>query len=299
MNSLDVNQGLKDAVRALVGGNFTEAQRISRRVLFEEPNAVAFEVLNTSFMNQIQRRSSISLSGDCAVDRFIKQNFLYFYDGHFSEQYKEWRMRRIRKLLEVYGVDFEGKRILELGAGIGEIGSFFAELGAEVVGLEGRAVNCNLAKLRFRHLRNYEIRQHNLEDGIGGLGHFDLIINFGLIEVIKNFEALIQDCMDLSSVIFLETMVCDSEDPYDVVYVNMSAERCDDWPLSNISPRPSPAFIERLFCEKGYTVQRYFDRDLNVCPHDFGSNSHCYDWPHKNDKSAEEKLRRFWCFVKE
>ena len=33
---------------------------------------------------------------------------------------------------------FKGKKILELGAGHGDIGAFFAELGADVLCLDGR-----------------------------------------------------------------------------------------------------------------------------------------------------------------
>jgi 2-polyprenyl-3-methyl-5-hydroxy-6-metoxy-1,4-benzoquinol methylase len=290
--SYDVDQILQQAIRALVGGEHFEAQRISRKLLFDQPNAVAFEILSTSLTNQIERRSAISLVGESSVDRFIAQHFLYLDSGHFYESYKEWRMRRMRKLLEIYGMDFEGKRILELGAGIGDIGSFFAELGAEVMGLEGRAVNCNLAKLRFRHLKNYEIRQCNLEDDLGDLGRFDLIINFGLIEVIENFEALLKTCMDLSDTMFLETMVCDSEDPHKLVYVDMPADQYNDWPLSGKSPRPSPSYIERLFSENGFRICRHFDHDLNVSPH-------CYNWSHKNDGSVKNEQRRFWSFVKQ
>ena len=290
--SFDIDSILQQAARALVAGNHPAAQTISRKLLYDQPNALALEILSTSLINQIERRSASSQAGKSSVDQFIAHHLLYLDPVFFAEDYIEWRTRRIRKLLEIYGIDFTDKRILELGAAIGDIGSFFAELGAEVVGLEGRAVNCNLAKLRFRHLKNYDIRQCNLEEGLGDLGRFDLIINFGLIEVIENFEPLLKTCMDISDTMFLETMVCDSEDPHKLVYVNMPAEQSNDWPLSGKSPRPSPAYIERLFSENGFTVRRHFDHDINT-------GFHCYDWPHRNDGSAKEQLRRFWSFVQE
>ena len=44
----------------------------------------------------------------------------FFHEGHFHEHYDDWRMRRIRKVMEIYGSDFRGKRVLELGGGLGD-----------------------------------------------------------------------------------------------------------------------------------------------------------------------------------
>jgi hypothetical protein len=42
-----------------------------------------------------------------------------------------------------------------------------------------------------------------------------------------------------------------------------------DWLMAGKSSRPSPAYIERLFTEKGFEVHRYFDQDLNTSWHSY------------------------------
>jgi len=144
--------------------------------------------------------------------------------------------------------------------------------------------------LRFRGLKNYQVIQFNLEDDFTRFGRFDLIINFALVEVIERFEQLLQCCMRMSDTIFLETMVCDSTDPHKVVFVDMKGDFCD-WPLSGKSPRPSPAYIERLFIENGFDIHRHFDGDLN-------NWCNAYNWEHRNSNSVDNALRRYWSFRK-
>ena len=57
----------------------------------------------------------------------------------------------------MYGIDyFKNKNVLELGGGHGEIGAFFAELGANVLCLDGREQNVNFANLKHRKLNNFK-----------------------------------------------------------------------------------------------------------------------------------------------
>ena len=244
-----------------------------------------------SFKEQLSRQTTSSVTNLSPVDRFIAHHFIYLNDGHFADSYNAWRMKRVRKLMEIYGIEFKGKRILELGAGVGDIGSIFAELGAEVIGLEGRTANCNLANLRFRKLENYQVLQWDLEEDFSSFGRFDLIINFALVEAIEHFEKLLDCSMTMSDTIFLETLVCDSTDPYKLFFVEMHPDKSCDWPLSGRSPRPAPAYIERLFSEKGFDVHQHFDSDINSYPH-------TYDWKHQNNDNIHHSLRRFWSFTK-
>ena len=293
MDQVDVDMRIRVAMEALANGDFIYAEMLARGLPYGDPSSVSFEIRKLAMIDQI-RRTSVPLVQLSPVDRFVAEHFMYLTHGHFDRSYDGWRMRRVRKLMEVYGIEFQGKRILELGAGLGDIGSIFADLGAEVVGLEGRAANCNLARLRFRGLKNYQVIQFNLEDDFSRFGRFDLIINFALVEVIARFEQLLQCCMKMSDTIFLETIVCDSTDPYKVLFFDMRGGDYNDWSLSGTNPRPSPAYIERLFIENGFDVHRHFDSDLNTC---FVS----YDWTHPcsniNSTNAHT-LRRYWSFTK-
>ena len=273
-------------------GDFASVQKIAHQLLSVKPNQTVLGILIASLLDQSTKEFSSSLSTLSPIDRFVAEHFVYFQSGHFDSMYKGWGMKRVRKLIEVYGIEFAGKRVLELGAGIGSIGSIFADMGAEVIGLEGRAINCNLAKLRFRNLKNYHIVQWDLEKDITKFGWFDLIINFAVVEVVSAFEQLLDCCMKMSDTIFLETMVCKSTDPYEVVYYDMDNDEYSDWPLSGKSPRPSPAFIERLFTDNGFKVSRHFDGMMNTV-------EHAYDWDETSDETVHRELRRYWSFTKE
>src|SRR5260370_667577 len=64
--------------------------------------------------------------------------------------YGPWQQNRIIAATEHYGVPFfRGKTIIELGAGYGDIGRFFHQLGAQVTFIEGRKVN--VAEIQRRY----------------------------------------------------------------------------------------------------------------------------------------------------
>lgn len=243
--------------------------------------------------NQTQEIKSLALAdlkaGD-PLDWFVVSNYHFMYQGHFHTHYDEWRMRRIRKVLELYGGDFSGKRILEIGGGIGDIGAFFARLGATVCSLEGRVVNRQLAAIKFRAIPGFQSVACDVEEDFSHLGRFDLIINFGLIEVVKDIDNVMECCCRMSDHVFLETMVCDSTDPDKIVYVDMDPDGVDH-PMYGKSARPSPFYIERFFEKKGFAIQRAFHADLNT-------HYHAYDWEHRNSAEINNRNRRFWYFTK-
>ena len=282
---------LTRGLSAMLNSEFATAESLTRQVLQQNQDSMTFDILQSTFMDQMAKTMRTTIQMADPIDRFLIQQFMSFTTGHYGANYQGRRMRRLRKVMELFGIDFTGKRILELGAGIGDIGSVLASLGAEVVGLEGRLANCNTANLRFRNLSGYQVLQWDLEKDFSEFGRFDLVINFGLVEVIERFVDLLDCCIRVSDHIVLETMVCDSLDPDRVFCIDMAGDEYDDWPLAGRSPRPSPAFIERFFQQMGYAIHRHFDADLNDPPH-------IYDWEHENNNRIGDGLRRFWHFEK-
>jgi hypothetical protein len=51
------------------------------------------------------------------IELYVRKQYDMFRTGHFDSVYPEWRVRRIRKVIDLYGTDFKGKRIVELGGG--------------------------------------------------------------------------------------------------------------------------------------------------------------------------------------
>ena len=226
------------------------------------------------------------------IDRHVTLQTALRTDALYDMSYPQWRTARITKLIDIYGVEyFQGRRILELGAGLCEIGAFFAELGADVTCLEGRAEQVAFAKLKHRKTPNLHIAQCDLEGDFSGYGRFDLILHFGLLYHIKNVEEHVRICLGMADDVVLETVVCDSLDPHRIVLVPGRSEVIEE-SLHGVGSRPSPAYVERLCAEGGFGTERHFCPSLNSADGQF-----IYDWAHKNDGDlGGYHLRRFWRF---
>jgi SAM-dependent methyltransferase len=243
-------------------------------------------------VNRIERELTTARMGP--IDRHVLLNAVGSRAGLFHESYDDWRVVRINKILELYGVDFfPGKRILELGAGHGDIGAFFAELGAQVVCLDGRIQNVNLARLKHRDVPGIEFRRQDLETDFTGAGRFDLVIDMGLLYHVPNVAEHLGWALSMADEIVLETSVCDSTDPH-LVLLEAEDSRVDEEALGGTGSRPSPFFVERLARESGFEIVRCFTADLNAGP------QFRYDWAHRNDGGSPKdmSLRRFWRFMR-
>ena len=169
-----------------------------RKVIYTLFHPLILEALNDNM-----KMSFFSApQSDCPTHLYIRQRFFYNTLGHFDPHYLEWRMRRITKVLDVFGIDFfPGKRILELGGGIGDIGAFFASIGAHVTSAEFRVTNRNFAALRYRNLPNFKTAFFDGEKEFtyfAAEGKFDMILVLGFIEVISNINSVMDCCMQIS-----------------------------------------------------------------------------------------------------
>ena len=233
--------------------------------------------------------SLVRYSALSPIDRHLVLATMKRTDGLFHPSYDEWRVTRINKLLDLYGVDyFSEKAILEVGGGHGDIGAFLADLGASVLCLEGRRENVHYARLKHRSIESFRCLQFDLENDFSQFGKFDLIINFGLLYHLRNVDEHLKCCFGMSDDILLETVVCDSTDPHTILVVDEDS-KVNEESLSGTGSRPSPFYIERIADENDFEAIRYFNADLNVGV-DF-----LYDWEHRNDNALGGwKLRRFW-----
>jgi len=238
--------------------------------------------------------SALSHVDHSPITRHIMLSYALNNEGLFHISYDEWKVKRINKILELYDIDwFKGKKILELGGGHGDIGAFLANLGADVLTLDGRRKNVNFAKLKHRKFDNYKCIQFNLENDFSEFGTFDLTINFGLLYHLKNVDEHLNCCFKTSKEILFETVVCNSRDPEKIIFYEEDVN-VDEEALEGTGCRPSPFYIERFAEQNNFEVIRHFSRDLN------SGNLFKYDWDHEKDAILGDdfKLRRFWHFIR-
>jgi SAM-dependent methyltransferase len=203
----------------------------------------------------------------------------------FGMGYHQWQSKRIIAMLDRYGHQFfNGKTILELGAGYGDIGGFFSMLGANVTCLEGREINTDQIKVRYPAVKAMEFDLNKpLPESLSSV---DLIIHFGLLYHLNNPEASLRNTCRACKYMALETECSDSSDPMFSREVREKKYH-KDHAIDGIGCSPSPAFVERILKEEGMRFERIDDASCNA-------NDHFYDWPLENTGATRKGQRRFW-----
>ena len=132
----------------------------------------------------------------------------------------------------------DGRRVLEVGAGVGRLTSFFIDRGCSVVVTEARAEN--VAELR-RRLPTVDTREADVEESLGALGRFDIVFCYGVLyhlesplRALRNMAAV---CDDL---LLIETMVCDSRE---AVLRLEDETKSFNQALRGLAHRPSPSYL--------------------------------------------------------
>jgi SAM-dependent methyltransferase len=156
------------------------------------------------------------------------------FDTDGALQINEARLTHLASL----DLPLDGRRLLEVGAGVGRLTGFFIDRGCSVVATEARSEN--VAELR-RRLPTVDAREADVEESLEHLGRFDVVFCYGLLyhlesplRALRNMAAV---CDDL---LLIETMVCDSREAVlrledETTSVNQA--------LRGLAHRPSPSYL--------------------------------------------------------
>ena len=91
---------------------------------------------------------------------------------------------------------YRGKRVLEIGCGIGTDAQQFAQHGAHYVGIDLSTESLELSRKRFE-VFNLEGEFHNVDmtdsDALKKLGKFDLVYSYGVIHHFPNIEKIVDN----------------------------------------------------------------------------------------------------------
>ena len=166
------------------------------------------------------------------------------FDDDAADRINAARMDFIRRL----PLALQGKRVLDVGAGVGHFARMYADCGARVVAIEGRADNVRL--LQERH-PDVEAHVGDIQDAsVDGLGRFDVVHCFGLLyhldSPVAALRRLERVCDD---VLLLETMICDAADALAVL---VDESRSVNQALAGLGCRPSPSFLALALNRVGF-----------------------------------------------
>jgi len=113
----------------------------------------------------------------------------------FFAEVSERRFRVEPHIREFAGFHhWQGKRVLEVGCGIGSDAEEFAKHGAEYVGIDISDESLAVAQQRFEVLGlEGEFHNRSAGDDLKDLGEFDLVYSYGVIHHFPNIEQTVQN----------------------------------------------------------------------------------------------------------
>jgi SAM-dependent methyltransferase len=174
----------------------------------------------------------------------------------------------------------DGRRVLEVGAGVGHLTGFFVDRDCSVVVTEARPEN--VAELRRRRPA-VDVREADVEESLEQLGTFDVVFCYGLmyhpespLRVLRNMAAV---CNDL---LLLETMVCDARLPVlrledETTSVNQASH--------GLAHRPSLSYLAQALNRVGFDYV-YAAADSPDHP------DYCFSWLDNLDTARDGALLR-------
>src|SRR3990172_2511403 len=134
------------------------------------------------------------------------------FDSPHATRFTEARIRFLNTWLPGL-IDLQGLRTaFDAGCGVGHLSRYLADLGLEVVAIDGRPGNILEAQRRHPQVR---FLVHNMEaPAIRELGVFDLVLCFGLLYHLENPFAGVRNLYSLAGkVLLVESMVVPGSSP--------------------------------------------------------------------------------------
>jgi 2-polyprenyl-3-methyl-5-hydroxy-6-metoxy-1,4-benzoquinol methylase len=181
-------------------------------------------------------------------------------DSAFGGIYNEWRIKRVKKLEQTFGSEwFNGKKILELGCGYGNIGTYFQNLGSDVTFADSRK-EC-LAGTRKRN-PTAKILLLDQDTNWSVPEKYDLIIHFGVLCHLENWQQDLSNTIKNANYVALESAINKfvNDVSFKIEYTHYIHEY--HGPFNETGSLPSVSLIEKQIGLNQFT--RYDDAQLNL-----------------------------------
>jgi SAM-dependent methyltransferase len=129
----------------------------------------------------------------------------HLYHIFLDQRYQQHTIARLAHL-DSLGLALRSKRVIEVGAGIGEHTLFYLHRGCQVVVTDGRPELVRFVHNRFG-IPAYVLDVETQMARLTSLGHFDIAHCYGLLYHLANPEAFLRDIAPLADWLLLETCV--------------------------------------------------------------------------------------------
>ena len=130
---------------------------------------------------------------------------LHIYRDFFSDSYQQHNVARLQHLASL-GLPLDGKRVLEVGAGIGDHSIFYLYRNCDVLPTDGRRENVEFLKRRLNIRAEVLDPERNIEQ-MSSLGRFDVLHCYGFLYHISNPEVFLAHAPRCAAMMVLETCV--------------------------------------------------------------------------------------------
>lgn len=135
--------------------------------------------------------------------RHSKQSKIY--RDFLNDDYQRHNLARLQHLGSL-GLKLDGKRVLEVGAGIGDHTLFYLYRGCDILPTDGRSENVDFIRKRLG-IRAEILDAQLHPEAMLALGSFDILHCYGLLYHISNPEQFLQSAARTAKLLLLETCV--------------------------------------------------------------------------------------------
>lgn len=152
------------------------------------------------------------------------------------------------------GLDIAGKRVLEVGGGIGLHTCFFESLGCDVLFTDARSDNLVAARQRKPH-RKTMLLDLDLETDLTHLGRFDIVYCYGTLYHLKKPAEALKALADIcDGMILLETCVTPGDE--ELLHPEFEPAEVANQAASGLGCRPTRNWVLRRLTERfGHAYQ--------------------------------------------
>ena len=140
----------------------------------------------------------------------------------FDSRYQVHNIARLSHLNSL-GLSLDKKRVIELGAGVGDHTLFYLYKGCDVTPIEGRQDLCDFIKSRF-DIDAIRMDFENESKKLSAYNSFEVVHCYGLLYHLSNPSEFLKYACQTGGLFLLETCVStdDAEDPINIVAENIN-----------------------------------------------------------------------------